>query len=444
MRSLSFLLLCAALSAGAPAQAPDWSAINGEAMATLHRYVAIDTSNPPGDVTKAADFLIDLLKHEGIDVTRYESAPGRSIVLARLKGDGTGGKAILFESHMDVVPADPRHWSGDPFTLRNIDGNLTGRGSIDMKGIGVAQLYAFIMLHRQHVPLSRDVLLMFVPDEEVGGAMGAAWMRKNHYSDLDPEYVIDEGGFGSRDMFAAGKLVFGVSVAERKIMWLRVRAEGVAGHGSMPHAQNPNEHLMRALNRLLAEPIPGAEFSVIKTLKERVGGELVQNKFTNAIQHSTISLTTLRSGVGDPPKVNVIPPVAEATLDCRVLPGTSASAWVALIQQRLDDPTLKIEIINEGEDPIVTPQDTPLYRAFESAIRTKYPDAIVAPIVIPFGSDANGYRSNGVKAYGLFPGIVPAATILSMHADDEFIPADAVGQAIQIYFEAVRQTAAKQ
>ena len=97
------------------------------------------------------------------------------------------------------------------------------------------------------MPLTRDVLLMFVPDEEVGGGMGANWMRKNHYDELDPEYVIDEGGFGSRDMFTPGKLVFGISVAEKKIMWLRLRAEGVAGHGSQPHDKNPNEHLMAAL-----------------------------------------------------------------------------------------------------------------------------------------------------------------------------------------------------
>jgi acetylornithine deacetylase/succinyl-diaminopimelate desuccinylase-like protein len=425
------------------AQTPDWKAVDNEALETLKAYIAINTSNPPGDVTKAADFLTALLRREGIDVTRYESGPGRSIVLARLKGDGTGGKAILLESHMDVVPADPRKWAADPFTAQIEDGRLVARGAIDMKGISVSQLYAFIMLHRQHVPLTRDVLLMFVPDEEVGGDMGAAWMRKNHYADLDPEFVIDEGGFGSRDMFARDKLVFGISVAEKKIMWLRVRAEGVAGHGSMPHAQNPNDHLMRALNRLFAQPIAGAEFSVIKTLKARVGGELPQNKFTNAIQHSTISLTTLRSGVGDPPKVNVIPPVAEATLDCRVLPGTSAADWIKLIQQRLGDPTLKVEVINEGDDPIVTPQDTSLYRAFESVITRKYPDAIVTPIVVPFGTDANGYRAKGVKSYGFFPGIVPAATILSMHADDEFVPVDAIGQAIEIYFDAILATAEK-
>ena len=440
---LAVLLAMPAAPLAGGTQSPDWTAVNREALDTLTRYVAINTSNPPGDVTKAADLLVDLLKREGIDVTRYESGPGRSIVLARLKGDGTGGKAILLESHMDVVPADASRWSGDPFTPRIEDGKLWGRGSIDMKGIGVSQLYAFIMLHRQRVPLTRDVLLMFVPDEEVGGEMGAAWMRKNHYAELDPEFVIDEGGFGSRDMFTPGKLVFGISVAEKKIMWLRVRAEGVAGHGSQPHPQNPNDHLIRALNRLFAQPIPGARFSVVQTMKERIGGDLAPNKFNNAIQQSTISLTSLRSGVGDPPKVNVIPSVAEATLDCRVLPGTSAADWLKLLQQRFDDPTVKIEVINEGEDPVVTPQDTPMYRAFETAVKKKYPDAIVTPMVVPYGTDANGYRPRGVKSYGFFPGIVPAASILSMHGDAEFIPIDAIGPAIEIYFEAIKETAAR-
>ena len=149
---------------------------------------------------------------------------------------------------------------------------------------------------------------MAVPDEESGGALGATWMRNNHYAELDPEYVIDEGGFGSRDMFTPGKLVFGISVAEKKIMWLRLRAEGVAGHGSQPHPNNPNDHLMRALNRLMAEPMPSGRFSVIETMKERVG-TLTDNKFNNAIQQSTISITSLRSGVGEPPRSNVIPSI---------------------------------------------------------------------------------------------------------------------------------------
>jgi acetylornithine deacetylase/succinyl-diaminopimelate desuccinylase-like protein len=284
---------------------------------------------------------------------------------------------------------------------------------------------------------------MFVPDEEVGGALGASWMRKNHYDELDPEYVIDEGGFGSRDMITPGKLVFGISIAERKIMWLKLRAEGVAGHGSQPHDKNPNDHLLKALTRLFAEPITAAPFPVLDTMKQRIGGPLVANKFNNAIQQSTISLTSLRSGVGDPPKANVIPSVAEATLDCRLLPGTTAAQWLKEIERRLADPTIKIEVINEGDDPVVTPQDTPLYRALETAIKRQHPDAVVTPMVVPFGTDSNGFRPQGVKSYGIFPGIIPAASILSMHGDAEFMPVDALGPAIRILFETLKETAGR-
>jgi acetylornithine deacetylase/succinyl-diaminopimelate desuccinylase-like protein len=443
MRRAFIALLCMSIAAGASAQAPDWKAVETEALKTLQGYVRINTSNPPGDVTKAADYLLAILEREGIDVKRYESAPGRSILLARLKGSGAGGKPILLLSHMDVVPTDPSRWTKDPFGAEIADGRMWGRGTIDMKGIGTSYLYAFLMLHRLKVPLTRDVLLMFVPDEEVGGELGAQWMRKNHYAELDPEYVIDEGGFGSRDMFTPDKLVFGISVAEKKIMWLRLRAEGVAGHGSQPHDQNPNEHLMRALSRLFASPIEAAPFPVVETMKTRVGGPLVANKFNNAIQRSTISLTSLRSGVGDPPRANVIPSVAEATLDCRVLPGTTAAQWLKLLEGRLADPTIKIEVIYEGEDPVVSPQDTPLYRALESAITRHHPSAIVTPMTVPYGTDSNGFRPRGVKSYGIFPGIVPAASVLSMHGDAEFMPIDALGPAIQILFEALRETASR-
>src|SRR6185312_2450654 len=175
------------------------------------------------------------------------------------------------------------------------------------------------------------------PDEEVGGAKGARWMITNHYAELDPEYVIDEGGFGSRDLFAPNKLVYGISVGEKKLIWLKVRAEGISGHASQPIEQNPNDHLVKALARLLAAPAAGAQpaagapRSIVEVMKARIG-TLAQNKFTNAIQQSTISLTWMRSGVGDPPKINVIPSVAEAGLDCRVLPGTTRDQWVAEIK----------------------------------------------------------------------------------------------------------------
>jgi acetylornithine deacetylase/succinyl-diaminopimelate desuccinylase-like protein len=311
-----------------------------------------------------------------------------------------------------------------------------------VKGLGVVQLMAFLSLKRQSVPLSRDVILMAVPDEEVGGKLGAEWMQTNHYAEIDPEFILDEGGFGSRDLFAPGKLVFGISVAEKKILWLKITAEGIAGHGSQPHDQNPNDRLLRALNRLLEEPMATASFTVLDTMKSRVG-TLAANKFNNAIQHSTISITSLRSGVGDPPKVNVIPSLAEATIDCRVLPGTTKDQWMAEIRRRLGDAALKIDIVYEGDNPTITTQDSTFYRALESAVKRRHPDAIVTPMVVPYGTDANRFRLRGVKSYGFTPVIVPAQGVMSMHGDAEFLPVEAVGPAIQILFEALKETVAR-
>ena len=431
-------------------QAPDWKFAGAEATQLLQQYVRIDTSNPPGDTRKTADFLASVFEREGIPVTRYESAPGKAIVYARLKATVTpaAGKAILLLHHMDVVPADRSQWKVDPFAATIVGGEMRARGALDMKGLGVAHLMAFLMLKRQHVPLARDVILLAEPDEEVGGAMGARWMIANHYAELDPEFVLDEGGFGSPDLFTAGKLVYGISVAEKKLLWLKVRATGVAGHGSQPNDQNPNDRLVRALARLLAEPLPGPSASsvasgLMSTMHERVGAFAI-NKFTNAIQHSTIAVTTIRSGVGDPPKANVIPSVAEATLDCRVLPGTTRDQWLADIRRGLGDPGLEIDVISESDDPIVSPQDTPLYRSLEAAIHRRHPDAVITPILVPYGTDSNAFRPRGVTSYGIFPAPVSADEVASMHGDAEHVRLDAIPEAAQVFFEAIRETATRQ
>ena len=464
------LLLFSSVSFVAFVLMPRWTGAQEQEEITrlLQQYVAIDTSNPPGDTTKAAAFLTAILDKEGIPVTRYESAPGKVIIYARLKATTTpaAGKAILLLHHMDVVPADRTQWKTDPFTPTIQNGDLWGRGSMDMKGQGVAQLVAFLMLKRQNVPRNRDVILLAEPDEEVGGALGARWMIANHYAELDPEYVIDEGGFGSSDLFAPNKMVYGISVAEKKIVWLKLRAEGVAGHGSQPTDTNPNDRLVKALARLLApesaapkpadpaaerRPEPAApkladpaaerrrEPSVIDMMQAKVGA-FAKNKFTNAIQKSTISLTWFRSGVGDPPKINVIPSVAEAGLDCRVLPGTTKDQWIAEVARRLGDPGIKIELINESDDPVVTSQDAPLYRQLEAAIKRRHPEAIVTPMLIPYGTDSNAFRPKGVKSYGVFPALLPADVVASMHGDGEHVSLASVREGAQVFFEALRDT----
>jgi acetylornithine deacetylase/succinyl-diaminopimelate desuccinylase-like protein len=450
-RFLSFVASVSFVTSVSSVIATSQSGSLDEAVRLLSQYVAIDTSNPPGDTRKAADFLASVLDREGIPVTRYESAPGKAIIYARLKAtiSPPAGKAILLMHHMDVVPADRSQWKTNPFEPTIRGNELWARGAMDMKGQGVAQLLAFLRLKRERVPLTRDVILLAEPDEEVGGALGARWMIANHYAELDPEYVLDEGGFGSRDLFAPGKLVYGISVAEKKIVWLKLRVEGVAGHGSQPNDQNPNDRLVRALARLLAEsdverpaPQSSREPSVFEVMQAKVG-TFAPNKFTNAIQRSTIALTWFRSGVGDPPKINVIPWVAEAGLDCRVLPGTTRDQWIADVKRRLGDPTIAVELINESDDPIVTSSDAPLFRHLEAAIKRRHSDAIVTPMLIPYGTDSNAFRPKGVKSFGLFPAILSGDTVASMHGDAERVPLDGVSEAAEILFEALRDTLAR-
>jgi acetylornithine deacetylase/succinyl-diaminopimelate desuccinylase-like protein len=132
--------------------------------------------------------------------------------------------------------------------------------------------------------------------------------------------------------------------------------------------------------------------------------------------------------------------VAEAGLDCRVLPGTTKDQWIADVARRLADPSIKIELINESDDPVVTSSDSPLFRNIEAAIKRRHADAIVTPMLIPYGTDSNAFRPKGVKSYGVFPAILSADTVASMHGDAERVPLDGVAEAAQVFFEALRDT----
>ncbi len=435
---LALTLLWAPVAAAQPL---DWQRTADEALGTLRQYIRLNTQNPPGDTRQTAELLTGVLRRAGLQVTRYESAPGKVIILSRLPATVSPprGKPILLLHHMDVVPADATRWPVDPYGAVVQDGLLWGRGAIDMKSLGVIHLYALLTLLRHSGPRHRDVLFLAVPDEEAGGGLGTRWMLRNHYAELDPEYVLDEGGCGSRDLYTPGKLVYGISVAEKKLIWLKVRADGVAGHGSQPHEQNPNDRLVRALGRLLAEPPTTGTVAVVEALRKRLG-TLAQNKYARAIQQSTVALTTLRAGVGEPPKVNVIPSVAEATLDCRVLPGTTTAQWLAELRRRLADPSLQLNITYESDDPVVTPDDTPLFHALAAAIRRASPEALVVPTLVPFGTDSNSFRPLGVKSYGLFPVILSAELMASMHGDGERLPVAELGKGVRILFEALRDT----
>ena len=424
-----------------PAAGPDWDAVSEEALGYLVDYLRMRTINPPADTRESAAFLRSILEKEGIDVRTFESEPGKVNLLARLEATHRGNnppRPLMLLHHMDVVPVDAARWPVDPFAGEVRDGYIYGRGAADMKQIGVIHLLTLLTLKRQGVPLERDIVFLATADEETGGLAGARWLIDNHWDEMNPEYVLDEGGFGARDVLAAdGRLVFGISVAEKKILWAKLSVEGTAGHGSQPTLDNPNVFMTRALAAITSRPVSPRSNAVLDELRERVG-RLADNKFTRAIQQDTLSLTSLRSGVGDPPKVNVIPSSAEATIDCRLLPDTDADVYLEeLLFAVPDKERLDVEVVFRMDDTPVTPHDTPLFAALTRAILAEHPDATVTPMVIPYGTDSNTFRTRGAMAYGLVPMVLDASIIASMHSDAERVPVAELGRGVRILYHAL-------
>jgi acetylornithine deacetylase/succinyl-diaminopimelate desuccinylase-like protein len=292
---------------------------------------------------------------------------------------------------------------------------------------------AFVTLKKAGITPARDLVMLCTADEETNGTQGIRWMIENHFSDIDAEYVLDEGGFGTSEILAPGKLVFGISVGEKQSLWLRVRARGTAAHGSQPIPDNANITLLTALQKAMVLG-PAKPHPVVEEMKHNIG-PLAENKYTAAIQANTVSLTTLTSGVGSPVKVNVIPSTAEATLDCRLLPGVNAPEFISGMKARINDPRVSIEVINQPEDPGASNSRTPLFDALRRAILKAHPDAIVTPMLVPHGTDSNKLRQKGVIAYGFTPMVLDLSTAGSMHSDQEHIPVAQFQKGIRIFYD---------
>ncbi|MGH9662565.1 MAG: M20/M25/M40 family metallo-hydrolase [Bryobacteraceae bacterium] len=430
-----FVLLAAASCAAAD---PDWAALDKTALDLLQRYIRIESINPPGDTTAAAKLYQSVLESSGIPARLFSTGPsGQVNLLARLPGRDRSKKPLLLLNHFDVVPVDRKAWKFDPFAALIQDGQIWGRGALDMKGIGIQQLLAFVTLKQTGVVPPRDVVLLATADEENNGIYGIRWMIANQWREIDAEYALDEGGFGTRDILADGKLVFGIPVGEKQSVWLRVRARGTAAHGSQPIPDNANLTLLEALRKAMALP-PARPHPVIAEMVRATGGPLASNKYTAAIQANTVSLTTLAAGVGSPPRTNVIPSTAEATLDCRLLPGVDAAEFISEMKARVNDPQVSIDLESVVNNPGVSSSRTPLFEAIGRAVTRHHPGAIVTPILVPHGTDSANLRMKRVTAYGLTPMVLDRATAGSMHGDEERIPVAEFLKGLRIYYDLLR------
>jgi acetylornithine deacetylase/succinyl-diaminopimelate desuccinylase-like protein len=423
--------------------------VEDEVTTLLSDLIRINTTNPPGNEREAAEYLVKTLTKDGFKCELYESAPGRGSLVTRIKGTGEKPSLLLL-SHLDVVAANPKEWSVDPFGGVVKDGFVWGRGALDMKSMTAVEVMVMKLLKRRGVQLKGDLLLAATADEEKGGEAGAGWLACNCPERVQADYVINEGG--GLAMPVNGKNVYTVQTAEKGILWLRIRAKGTPGHGSKPgiadnailrmnrvveklgnyrskimlvptvkeyitEIARENKVAQEDLRRLLHNPASGDEFLDDLACKDKFFAEDVR-----AMVRMTVTPTMINGGV----KENIIPSECEGVFDCRVLPGQSVTEAMTMIKDLLKDvglERLEFETIQANE-PSESPADTALYRQIVDVLKEFEPDCSVAPEMLTGGTDSRFFRKMGAVCYGFQPmrADMPYGEILKgIHGVDERI-----------------------
>jgi acetylornithine deacetylase/succinyl-diaminopimelate desuccinylase-like protein len=429
---------------------PDWPAVFAEALDIFVRYLRIDTSNPPGNEKPAARFLGGLIEREGIPVEYIETAPGREILVARLRGDGSHG-ALMLCNHTDVVPVEEEYWTVPAFEGLVRDGRVYGRGAVDMKGCGVMQLMAFLLVHRLGLPLRRDLVFCAVPDEEAGSDYGMGWLCEHRPDVVDVEFELSEGGGGSTRFAGKDARLFSVATNEKEFAWLKLTAVGTPGHGSRPHADNSAVHLVRALNRLAdwerpirytaettayLERLAGAGLMPPLSDREAVEAQIRRSPELLAMFQDTLNITMLDAGI----KANVIPARSEAIIDCRLLPGTTMEDWIAQLRAVIADERIVItNTLDELEPPAGVRWDTELYQVIESVVKGAIEDAVVVPGLTVGGTDNRFLRARGIPAYGFMPCLLSPEERAGFHGNDEFLTVANLEMGTELMYEIVRR-----
>ena len=426
----------------------NWIAINEQATEWLSEYIRVDTINPPGNESRAVAWLGAILDKEGIPYETYGKTDDRLNLVARLKGDGSRGGALILLNHTDVVPFEREHWTVEPMAGEIRDGFIWGRGATDMKGMGIMELISFLLHKRHNLPLKRDLIFMAVADEEAGSAFGAEFLASEHPELLECEYVINEGGSGTGEVLGVERPTFNIGVSEKGPFWLTLRTTGAPGHGSVPTVDNAAVRLVQALQRiadwdrpLMATPevveyfqqlhdagiVPGPPTeSMLAALAE-------QHPRLHSLQTNSISLTTLNAGV----KTNVIPAHATATLDCRLVPAYDPEEFMRELSEVIDDDEVEISRDFESSTP-PSRLDTELYEVMTATVKSHVEDALVVPSVSTGFTDSRVFRRNGIVSYGFIPVLLGPQEVGRAHGNDECLSIENLHMGTRILHDTVR------
>ena len=454
--SLSLSAVGSFAAVGLP-QGTDMGQAQDEAISMLKEYLKIDTTNPPGNETRGAAYLAKILNDNGIEAKLYETSPGRSCVYARLKGNGKK-KAVVLLNHIDVVPARAEDWKYPPFGGEEHDGEIWGRGTVDMKGFGIAELEAMLLFKRSGKLLDRDLIFLGTPDEEVGGNHGADWFVKNH-ADLvkDAEFLFNEGAF--IDTADDGKARYcGVGVSEKSVLWLSLTAKGDAGHASMPMPDSSVNRLVSSVNKIIENPPEPTVLPAVREYFKRISSteaepnrstfanidesvkkpelyrDLLKDKFKSAMLRNTVSPTVLKAGY----KTNVIPAEAYAELDCRILPGVTKDQFVSSIKDTIKDPSVEVGVLDWVHTD-ASPYDTECFTAITKVMAKNMPGVPVVPMVMPWFTDSHWFRDIGINAYGFVPYRIDQTHLATMHGKDERVPVANYKETVKIFYEVLEE-----
>ncbi len=420
-----------------------------EVVELASELIRIDTTNTGDPATvvgerAAAEWVAEKLGEVGYETTYVESgAKGRGNVVARLAGADRSRGALLVHGHLDVVPADPSEWSVHPFSGAVQDGYVWGRGAVDMKDMVAMSLAVARRFKRDGIVPPRDIVFAFLADEEAGGFFGAKWLVENRPELFEgvTEAISEVGGFSVTLKDDARAYL--IETAEKGIRWLTLRVRGTAGHGSMIHRDNAVAKLAEAVTKLGNHRFPlvirpsvrefldgvteitGWDFPE-EDIEGAVGKLGALSRMIGATLRDTANPTMLSAGY----KANVIPSVAQATVDCRILPGREEAFDRELAE--LLGPDVEREWV--GLPPVETTFDGALVDAMAASITAEDPGARVLPYMLSGGTDAKSFQQLGIRNFGFAPLKLPADLDFSalFHGVDERVPVDALKFGVRV------------
>jgi len=411
--------------------------LRDEAVELLQALIRLDTVNPPGNETAAAELLRAYLEPFGVECELYARVPERANLVARIPGRGEGPSLLLL-SHTDTVLADPAEWSVDPWSGELRDGCVWGRGALDMKDQVAASAVAIAALAREGFRPPGDLIFAATADEEMGEGVtyGLEWLCEEHPDAVRCDYAVNEGA-GDR-VELGGRVLYLCSAAEKRSSPFVLRVHGRSGHGSMPAiADNALVKAARFVERLGAfEPEPVLIPEAAGFL-EAVAGSVPPVEDALALARSIdpvaaelveplLGMTVAPTMISASQKRNVIPGQCEVTVDCRLLPGQTEAEADGLVRSWLGEGDYEVEW-RDAQGGTRSELGTPLWSAIESFVDVIEPGARLAPICVAGFTDSHWLREAfGTVAYGFFPMRTMSAELASrlIHSADERIPVD--------------------